>query len=277
MKSLAATVLLTSLVAVPSTIATAGTLQGILPHRALYEVTLDEASDRSGIRAIGGWIGYELTGSACKGFSVSFQYATKIRTSRKEFASNQLTTTFEDAKGNLFRFKTVNTVDGRKESEIQGVAIRDKDGAVTVSLAKPDEKTLPLGPAVFANDHMVRLIDAAKAGETVYSTDVFDGSDKGDALISTNTFIGNKSTKFGESHAEFEAAGADLKDLPFWPVSVSYFDEKPDQTGEQLPSYQVTFMLYESGISRSLRMVYDDYTLKGTLNQLELLPVETCE
>ena len=59
-----------------------------------------------------------------------------------------------------------------------------------------------------------------------------------------------------------------------WPVSVGYFDPtKPtkDDFGEEMPSYQMSFTLYENGVTNDLVMDYGDYALGGSLKTIEPL------
>jgi hypothetical protein len=66
-----------------------------------------------------------------------------------------------------------------------------------------------------------------------------------------------------------------------WPISVGYFDgEKKDGGdagfGEELPTYQMQFTLYENGVTNDLVMDYGNYALSGSLEQIEALDVPDC-
>ena len=54
--------------------------QLLAPHRAVYDLALDKASDRSGITGITGRMVYEFNGSACEGYTVTFRFVTRIDT-----------------------------------------------------------------------------------------------------------------------------------------------------------------------------------------------------
>ncbi len=45
---------------------------------------------------------------------------------------------------------------------------------------------------------------------------------------------------------------AELKDEKSWPVTIGYFDNIITDSTEAMPVYQVSFLLYEGGISRKL-------------------------
>ncbi len=56
-----------------------------------------------------------------------------------------------------------------------------------------------------------------------------------------------------------------------WPVEIAYFDPG-EGNGEELPSYRITFKLYENGITRDLVMDYGDFSMTGRL--VELTPLK---
>ena len=50
----------------------------LVPHRAVYDLSLDKASDRSGITGLSGRMVYEFNGSPCEGYTVKFRFVTQI-------------------------------------------------------------------------------------------------------------------------------------------------------------------------------------------------------
>ncbi len=72
---------------------------------------------------------------------------------------------------------------------------------------------------------------------------------------------------------EATARGAGLANIRSWPVTISYFtDETP--YGEQKPSYELSFIIYENGITRRMKLDYGDFALRGKLVQLDLSPTK---
>ena len=59
-------------------------------------------------------------------------------------------------------------------------------------------------------------------------------------------------------------------------MTIAYFDNTVTNSTEPLPVYEVSFLLYEGGISRKLVMKYPDYTISGSLVALEMLDKDTC-
>ena len=65
----------------------------LAPHRAVYDLALSEATDRSGITGLSGRMVYEFNGSACEGYTVKFRFVTRIETSEVSRLTDQQTTT----------------------------------------------------------------------------------------------------------------------------------------------------------------------------------------
>ena len=253
-------------------------LENLVPHRAVYDVTLDEASERSGISAIKGRMVYESRGSACEGFSVRFRFFQNVRTPRREYSSDQRTTTFESGDGERFEFVNRTFFNGSQEREVKGKAARSADGiTVAIEASGSDEGTtdVELQPAQFPAAHIAAVIEAAQAGKRFLPVDVYDGSDTGDEVMATTAVIGKRNGPDATVVADPERA-KQLADVPSWPVSVGYFSGEADASGERLPVYQVSFALHENGVSGDLVMRYEDYTLNAELKDLEYLERSDC-
>ena len=245
----------------------------LVPHRAVYDVKLNEASDRSGITEIGGRMVYEVTGSACEGWSTRFRFFQNVRSRTRRYSADQRLSSFEGGDGRSFRFANRSFFNGSEESEVRGTAERGEDGRVTVELA--DEEPEELAAAVFPTEHVRIILDAARAGRRFVAQDVFDGSDDGKAVIASTAVIGRPADT-GPRDGEKPGALEPLEGVAAWPVTVSYFSGEADRTGERLPNYQVSFLAHENGVSRDLTMRYEDFSLDAALQELEILPLEPC-
>lgn len=251
-------------------------LDDLLAHRAVYDLSLDEASERSGIVGMTGRIVYEMTGSKCEGFAVRFRFLTKVETARKTFTNDQRTTSFESGDGKTFRFVTQAYLNGQLEQELRGNAT-DVGETTKIDIEKPEKVELELNKSIFMTEHIGELIDAARSGQTIYTATVYDASENGDELVDTTAVIGKQKSGGVKLDGESDELVEKFSGSNAWPVSVSYFAQtKNDQGGEKLPVYQVSFLMQESGISRALKLQYEDYSLKGDLKQIEFLKTESC-
>ena len=67
--------------------------------------------------------------------------------------------------------------------------------------------------------------------------------------------------------------GLALASASSWPVQVSYFSPNAK---EGLPEYQVSYRLYDNGVSSNLVLDYGDIVINGTLTELTYLVPDPC-
>lgn len=247
----------------------------LVSHRAVYDLALDKASDRSGITGLSGRMVYEFNGSPCEGYTVNFRFVTRIDTGESSRLTDQQTTTFEDAEGKSFSFLTKSFTDRSLDRELKGVATREADG-LKVEIDKPESNTLELPMTQFPTQHLEELIGKANTGENFYETNLYDGSENGDQVMTTTVIVGKKSDA-PANDPELPA----LKDLAkekVWPVDIAYFNTS-SEGGEELPQYRIAFKLHENGVTRDLEMDYGDFSMTGKLVNLALFdtPPQTCK
>ena len=236
----------------------------LLPHRAVYDLQLDEASDRSGITGISGRMVYEFDGSACDGYTVTFRFVTRIDTDEVSRITDQQTTTYEEGHGESFSFVTRSFIDRQLGQELKGKARLGPEGT-QVAIEKPEERDISLEATQFPTQHMIELLEKARGGETFYETTLFDGTDEADRVMTTTVVIGDETAARGDD-PERQALGA-LGDERYWPVDVAYFDVSE---GEEIPSYRISFKLHENGLTRDLVMDYGDFSMQGRLVDLSM-------
>ncbi|HSO48182.1 MAG TPA: cell envelope integrity EipB family protein [Rhizobiaceae bacterium] len=268
--------ILAMLAAVPiSSGAGAAGFEILAPHRAVYDIKLREASDRSGIEAMTGRIVYEVTGNECEGMSIRYRFVTNISTGETSYQTDQQTSTFESPDGNEFTFVTKTLVDQRPEGTVRGNAMR-MPGSLKVTLFEPKERTIELPDASFISTHLIKVIENARNGENFLQMPIFDGSQDADEIVRSSTVIGKPREVAEAAKGEVAEALRPIANAEAWPVTVSYFEGDPDNTAEVTPAYEASFLLYANGISRNLVMRYPDYSLTGELTALEMLKATPC-
>jgi hypothetical protein len=253
-----------------ATAAMAQSLSGLVPHRAVYDLELKDAAEKAGIKSMYGRMVYEFTGSECEGYKVNFRFVTETEVGEEKRLSDQRSTTFEDIKGGRFEFESQSYTDDRLDKEVQGLAEDQKD-KVSVALTSPSEKQVELQPSRFPTEHMLEVIKTARAGKHFFEARVFDGSDNGDKTVFTTTVVGSPTAVLPDD-PDAKSAGK-LKDEKTWPVTIAYFN---DEKADGLPTYRMSFKLYDNGVSRDLTMDYGDFALSGHLVKLDFLPESKC-
>ena len=116
-------------------------------------------------------------------------------------------------------------------------------------------------------------------GKTLLEFPVFDGSEGGDKVYNTLTVIGRAIAPGQKPPDDAAAKQPILAKLTRWPVTISYFEQesaKQQQTGEQTPTYAVSFELYENGISRALTLDYADFSISGEMTSLDMKDEKAC-
>jgi hypothetical protein len=249
----------------------------LVAHRAVYEMSLDDARSASGITGVDGRMVFEFTGSECDGYSLNMRMVTEMTDSQGQTNLTDLrSSTWEQGDGQKFRFQSAQYLNDKLGDVTMGRAVRAAPNAdVKVKISQPAAGELDLPAQVlFPTQHSFALIDAALAGQSLFQARIYDGSEKGRKVYDTTAFIG-KMVKPGVDADKLEAPAKDkgLGDLASWPVSIGYFEAKG---GDLTPSYQIDFRLYANGVSRELLIDYGDFSIHGTLTSLEYLKATEC-
>lgn len=247
----------------------------MMPHLAIYDLQLENASDKSEISGLVGRMAYEFNGSACDGYTTRFRFVTRINMADSAARlTDQQMTSFEAANGKEFRFVSKTIIDHEVTSETNGVAKINKNEMI-VNLTKPEKKDIKLKSAAFPTVQTMEVIKQAKAGRHFYRTVLFDGSDNADSLTEATVVVGNKVDSKADN--ETKVMGK-LGKEPYWPVTISYFNDDENQDG--LPIYRTSFLLYENGVTRDLVMDYGNFSVRGKLQSFKLFDtpaVENCK
>ena len=241
-------------------------------HRAVYDLTLLKSVGSKSPTYARGRIAFDFTGSPCDGYTQTFRQFTELQPAEGPTRiSDMRSATFEDAAGRSFAFKMQTRVDSEPADEVDGRAQRVSSGPVAVALTKPkDEKITIERDVLFPTEHLKYILAAAKTGQHVFEVKVYDGSETGEKMFQTTTFIGAPTTKPPVESAVHIPL---LDNMRRWPVTISYFDK---DRKDELPNYVLSFDLYENGISRALRLDYGDFILGGEMTSLQLLPTPAC-
>jgi len=244
----------------------------LAPHRAVYDLVLDKATDQSGITQLAGRMVYEFNGSSCEGYTTNFRFVTRIDGSDSSKVTDQQTTTFEDGAGKTFSFVTKSFVDQSLDKEVKGTATAEDKG-LKVNIEKPQAESVELDKTQFPTQHLMELIDKAEKGETFYETNLFDGSEDANKVMTTTVIVGKQASAPADD-PELPALATHAADK-VWPVDMAYFDMSGD--GEETPQYRISFKLHQNGVTRDLTMDYNDFSMKGKLVDLTMLPETSCK
>jgi hypothetical protein len=257
----------------------AGEQAQMVPHRAVYDLELESAEPRAGLSGATGRMVLEITGSECEGWTVSFRIVNDFTLSAGDTRLvDSRSSSWEAADGKMMRYSQRQYADSRLESEVLLTVTREAvdepgEGVIT----KPEEETftVPAG-ALFPVAHQNALLKATRQGEKRDDSTVYDGSD-GAKSYEAISFIGERADPAPLS-ADVEGNGASaLGEMPNWPLTISYYPLGEVPQGEETPSHQVIFTMYDNGVAGDVTLDYGDFALAGKLTNIELLDVPECE
>ena len=238
---------------------------GLLSHRAIYRLSLADSDRESALTRVRGGLVLEWR-ATCDGWLSQQRLGFVAEAGEGPgFAYDVRFSSWESLDRTQLLF-TMRSFDGSNlQEEFRGSAKLDAPGApgtVSYTLPKPEQEPLPAG-TIFPTEHVVDLIDAARAGEQVLSRQVFDGSGE-DALTRATAVIGQAKTS--------SLPGGDSETV--WPISVAYF---PLDGDDALPQFEIAFDLSPGGVLNDLRLNYGDFTLKADLETLQTYAQPVCK
>lgn len=255
---------------------TSGFAAALAPHRAFYVLEAQRLDQKGGITAIAGKLAYEITGSDCGGYSVSYRIANRyVQGEGSPQTMDIQLTSFESGDGlelDMRQKQFVNAqLDGEtrvkvKKPNVEAAGVGEMEGKETKSF-ETDPK------AIFPTAFQKQLMLVAEKGESRTSAMVFEGSDA-EKAVKAVSFIGAKKSGSNLTDVADAATLAGLNKLPYWPVTVSYYNL--EAKGDEAPTYQASFNMLDNGVSTELVLDYGSYALKGKLEKIEMLKAETC-
>ncbi|MGL4324605.1 MAG: cell envelope integrity EipB family protein [Beijerinckiaceae bacterium] len=275
MRSSSSPILLSALLSLGLLSSAQGAAAEVVPHKALYDLTLLRANSVRGVEDVKGRIAFEGGGSACEGYTATFRQVLRMSGSEMETRLTDVrSTTFEEPGGRNFRFVIDKFLNGKEDGRAEGRTVTGNSGSV-VRIAKPKANEVALPADIsFPTHHTKALIEAAKAGATTHTTKTYDGSDDGRAIYETTAVIGKAIYADVAADAADAAMVKPMSGMARWPMVISYFKAG---SADMNPAYTMTMELYENGVARGLRLDYGALALKGDLVTLELGKMPKCE
>ena len=166
-----------------STVQPGGAAAVQAPHRAVYDLSLSRASQGSGVNGVDGRMVFEVTGSACEGYSRHVPVGQPLQLPRGQLAVLWTCNRRASRPGmqNASTIRRRNIIDnaagggkahhgGARRGRSRG---RRRDQAAAT---RQDRSSWPAG-AMFPMQHQLNVIEAAMKGEDRFVADVFDGSE----------------------------------------------------------------------------------------------------
>src|SRR6201987_5805995 len=119
----------------------------LVPHRAIYDLSLGTTRANAQLAGVRGRILYDFGGSACQGYTLKFRQVSELDSGEGKVSTSDLrSTTWEGADAKHFKFTSQNFLDQNLVDTVDGDA-EHGSGSTAVKLAKPEHKALDIDAA----------------------------------------------------------------------------------------------------------------------------------
>jgi hypothetical protein len=246
----------------------------MVAHRAFYSLKLGLVRSGSDFVGAGGNMGLSME-RTCDGWTMSQTLRMDLTTASGEQVAQDLRfTAWESDDGSQYRFFASNNVNGQREDFRGRALVNAPDGSGNANYRIPEGKKIPLPEGtMFPLGHTAWLIERAMAGERHVSRTVFDGADGEGAQLVT-AFIGPK-LKPGDHISKTKASAlGPLSQQPGWKIRMGFYELDSQQSA---PDYEVEILQLENGITPTLILDYQDFTVILTQEKLEEIPLPDCQ
>ncbi len=241
----------------------------LIPHRALYTVSMAEDPVSGAIVDVNGVMGISIV-LECEGWVFSQDINSVITPSEgPEIHQSVQFSSWESRDGLEYHFASKSLINGDK-NEIRGTATLDAKGSGGIAhYSKPSNQdvALPKG-TLFPVAHTRWVLDKAKSDKRYASTVVFSGSDEIHPELVT-AFIGDK---IEADTKDVTNLGA-LMDQVGWPLSLAFY---PIASGAGIPSFEIHVMQLENGVTTNMKMNFGSFSTLATIQKIEELDQPNC-
>lgn len=252
----------------------------LAPHRAIYDMTLGEAGAGSNVSDIRGRLVFDFEGSGCAGYTLKSRLVTEVVDREGNATVTDLrSSTWENSSGDSFRFENSQYIGPQLSEQVSGEAARrDQSNGIEVNLKEPARRQLKFDArALFPTQHSIAILQAAERGDRVLQADIFDGSEQGNKLFKTTTFIGKPIPPGSRPPSSSLENSGRLNELKSWPVSISYYETVANPAQDDgLPTYELSFKLFANGVSRDLLINYGTFLIRGELTRIDFHEPAKC-
>ncbi|MGH6815619.1 MAG: cell envelope integrity EipB family protein [Hyphomicrobiaceae bacterium] len=249
----------------------------LVPHRAIYDLRLEKTRPGAGVSDLSGRLVYEIQGNACVGYTQTMRFVTRMTNQEGNILTTDLrSSSWEDGAGKRLRFDASTHRDEQPPEATRGEAARTGE-AIRIELDRPKKKKLDIRSAtLFPIQHSLALISAAQAGQTIFTADLYDGSEKGEKVYATTAAIGKRRPPGANKDLPAVKNAEKLDDHAAWPIALSYFDLGKDRE-DSAPSYELAYLFFDNGVTRLLSIDYSDFAIRAPLKELTFLGTGQCE
>ncbi|MGH6660362.1 MAG: EipB family protein, partial [Rhodospirillales bacterium] len=234
----------------------------LVPHRALYRMTLKSARGGSGVVDAAGIMHYRVV-ETCEAWAVDTNIRLEI--SYAEGADVAIAWSFagvESKDGLGYRFRMRHSRAGQVVESLKGEARLEAIGAGgEARFDEPSGETIALAPGtLFPTRHLAALIAAAEQGKRFFPKAVFDGASLENPYQIAATITTRKP-------AAPPPAAAALSHSRVWPVRLAFF---PKGSQEAAPEFELGIDYRADGVAQRIEQDYGDFAIDMVPGEIEV-------
>lgn len=250
------------------------------PHRAVYDISLARSSTGSTIASLEGRMVYDLSGNPCDGYTQTLRFVTRTTNQNGDAQFNDLrTTSWESDDSKTLRFDVQNFQGEDLAEASKGVAERAaSEDNIRITLKKPRSKERTIsGQILFPIAHSKALLEAARAGQTIFPASFYDGSETGEKVYQTSAVIGKPVAAVRLAATEKKPTPLELANTVIsWPVAMSYYDTG-DHNPDGRPSFEMSYRFHLNGVTSKFLIDHGDFAFNGLLRKLVFTAPAGCK
>jgi hypothetical protein len=240
----------------------------LVPHRAIYSLSLGETSSPSQFAVVGGAVRTALE-KTCDAWITAERINMQVTTQDGTLVNQDLMYTgWESLDGRRYRFAAYSITNGEKK-RFKGTARSDPKAAGEAVYSQPKKIAMRLPPGTrFYLGLTSWLIDQAKAGKSRAETVIFDGTDEEGPQRAIVFIVPLKKPAAGAKNKL-----GPLLDRPGWTMRIAFY---PLGGRAAEPDYEVQAVVLDNGVTPKLDLVFNSFTAVQTLEKIEALEQPKC-
>lgn len=245
---------------------------GMVPHRALYEVTLSSVKSGGQLVDVRGKMFFEWK-KTCDSWTTD--HRSTLLYEYSDGTSSRINTDFtayESLDGKDLNFSSRRKNNGALYEEFRGHAKLDAnaDGSAVYTVPGNLNFKLPKN-TFFPMQHTDEILERAKKGEKFFNASLFDGSDdKGPQPV--NVFIGPivdpmRGLEVGKDVDLRLLKGEARK------MRLAFFNS---EDGSGAAEYEMNLVALDNGVVSDIEVIYSNFTIRQKLVALESVDLPAC-
>lgn len=240
----------------------------LVPHRALYSLSLGKSDSSGRFVSLGGAVKTTLE-KTCDAWITAEQIVMQVDTQvGGQLRQNLKFTGWESLDGKEYRFAARSRTNNESK-RFKGNAWSDPKGPGEAVFSQPKKITMELPPDTHFYFGLTSwLIEQAKAGASRAETVVFDGTDEEGPQRAVAFIMPLKKND--------AKTGNDLGPLlkrPGWNIRIAFFQI---DSRAAAPDYEVQVVLLDNGVAPKLELIFTDFTAIQKLEKIEALDLPQC-